>query len=788
MFAEVALAARERDAAGGFALHPALLDASFHAALGSIPDTDADTTPLPFAWRGVRIHQSGARSARARVTLGPNSFGLVVHDEAGSPIATVDSVVLRPAARGELGAQRRDSLFGLRWNELLAAGPSTSSPSPSSPSSSGASSRSNGSPSCSRESSSRPGAAAHLAILGELDVRGLELERHNSIEELCAAIAGDTPPEWVLAEVGRQQADDPAAGAHAATRSALSLLQGWLADVRLAETGLALLTRGAVAAVEGDRLDLARAPLWGLLRSAQSEHPGRFVAIDLDDAEDSFAVLPAALAAGEPQLALRGGAVLVPRLVPMAVASEERERPAFDPQRTVLITGGTGGIGGLLARHLVQVHGARRLLLASRRGRRAERAAELQGELEALGAEVTIAACDVAEREQVRALLDAIPPEHPLGAVIHAAGVLDDGLIESLDHERLRRVMAPKVDAAWHLHELTAGLELSAFVLFSSAAGLLGGSGQGNYAAANAFLDALARHRVTDGLAGQSLAWGLWEQESGMAEGMSDAELVRFRHRVRTRLGFLPMSSQRGLELLDAALGLREPLVVAVEFAFEALRGQADRGSLPPLLSGFVRVPARRAVGGSLAKLAALPEAEREQAVLELVLSEVAAVLSHGSATKVEPERALKEIGFDSLTAVELRNRLNGATGMRLPATLVFDHPTPAAIAELIRAEDRRQRRGAVDDRRAARQARGDARRGPAGRPGEKPGGCAPAAVQRARALAVGGRVRRCFARRGAGERRGPGGCVRRRAVRDHRAGVRCGMSAAAHLGERTQR
>ena len=372
----------------------------------------------------------------------------------------------------------------------------------------------------------------------------------------------------------------------------------------------------------------------------------------------------------------------------MAVGSEERERLAFDPERTVLITGGTGGIGGLLARHLVQVHGARRLLLASRRGGQAERACELQGELEALGAEVTIVACDVAEREQVRSLLDAIPPEHPLGAVIHAAGVLQDGLIESLDHERLRRVMAPKVDAAWHLHELTAGLELSAFVLFSSAAGLLGGSGQGNYAAANAFLDALARHRVAHGLAGQSLAWGLWEQESGMAEGMSDAELVRFRHQIRTRLGFLPMSSQRGLELFDAALGLREPLVVAVEFASEALRGQADRGSLPPLLSGFVRVPARRAGGGSqAAELAALPEAAREEAVLELVLSEVAAVLSHGSATKVEPERALKEIGFDSLTAVELRNRLNGATGMRLPVTLVFDHPTPAAIAELIRAK-----------------------------------------------------------------------------------------------------
>ncbi len=691
VFAEVALAAREREAAGGFVLHPALLDASFHAALSGTsdtgtsdmdtgtsdtdisdtdtgtpdhaalsgtsdtapapepdtdPDTDPDTTPLPFAWRGVRIHQAGARSARVHVTLAHNSFGLVAHDEAGSPIVTVDSVALRPAARGELTAQRRDTLFGLRWNELELAG--------------------------------EPSAIA--------------IERHESIEALRAALGGDTsgatPPEWVLVEVGRQQAEDSAAGAHAATASTLSLLQDWLANERFAETGLVLLTRGAVAAVEGDRLDLTQAPLWGLLRSARSEHPGRFVAIDLDDAEDSLAALPAAVAAGEPQLALRGGTALVPRLVAVAGASEERERLAFDPERTVLITGGTGGIGGLLARHLVEVHGVRRLLLASRRGGRAERASECQRELEALGAVVTIAACDVAEREQVRALLDAIPPEHSLGAVIHAAGVLEDGLIESLDHERLRRVMAPKVDAAWHLHELTAGLDLSAFVLFSSAAGLLGGSGQGNYAAANAFLDALAHHRVVHGLTGQSLAWGLWEQASGMAEGMSDAELVRFRHRIRTRLGFLPMSSQRGLELFDAALGLREPIVVAVEFASEALHGQAEQGGLPPLLSGVVHVPARRAGGDSpAAKLAALPEVAREEAVLELVLSEVAVVLSYGSATKVEPERALKEIGFDSLTAVELRNRLNAATGMRLPVTLVFDHPTPAAIAELIRTK-----------------------------------------------------------------------------------------------------
>nr|UHY14126.1 PKS I [Verrucosispora sp.] len=357
--------------------------------------------------------------------------------------------------------------------------------------------------------------------------------------------------------------------------------------------------------------------------------------------------------------------------------------PDPDPDGTVLITGGSGTLAAAVARHLVRERGVRRLLLASRRGGGAPGAVELAAELAADGAYVEFAACDVAERSSVAALLSRIPPEHPLTGVVHTAGVLDDGVVETLDPGRVDTVLRPKADAAWHLHELTAALDPAWFVLFSSAAGVLGGPGQANYAAANAFLDALAGLRRAAGLPAVSLAWGLWAERSGMTRHLGDTDLTRM-----TRGGIRAMPTATALSLFDTALEQADPVLLPLDLDLASLRA-AD--TVPPLLRGLVRPPARRAArardtaddGQSLRqRLAGLAVPDRMRILTDLVLGHVAAVLGHGAATAIEPGRALKELGFDSLTAVELRNRLNGAAGLRLPATLVFNHPTPAALAD----------------------------------------------------------------------------------------------------------
>ncbi|MEU0796785.1 type I polyketide synthase [Amycolatopsis sp. NPDC005961] len=353
----------------------------------------------------------------------------------------------------------------------------------------------------------------------------------------------------------------------------------------------------------------------------------------------------------------------------------------LDPEGTVLITGGTGGLGGLLARHLVTEHGARHLLLTSRRGLAADGAAELRDELTGLGATVTVAACDAADRDALAALLGGIPAEHPLRAVMHTAGVLDDGVVGSLDAARLDKVLRPKVDAAVHLDELTRHADLTAFVLFSGAAGLFGGAGQANYAAANAFVDAFATHRHALGLPAVALAWGPWSAAVGMTSGLTETDLGRM-----ARAGLLPLSAELGLALLNAGVAAGEAAVVPMRVDTAAL---ASSGAVAPLFRGLVSAPARRAVAsaakaepaGLAERLAATPVADREDLVVELVTGQVAAVLGHASTVDIDAGKAFSELGFDSLTAVELRNRLGAVAGKRLPATLVFDYPTVAELA-----------------------------------------------------------------------------------------------------------
>ncbi|MFD4997991.1 SDR family NAD(P)-dependent oxidoreductase [Streptomyces buecherae] len=357
----------------------------------------------------------------------------------------------------------------------------------------------------------------------------------------------------------------------------------------------------------------------------------------------------------------------------------------LDPEGTVLVTGGTGGLGREVARHLVAERGVRNLVLVSRRGPDAEGAADLAAELTEAGAAVTLAACDVADRASLERVLSGIPADHPLTAVVHAAGVLDDGVIDTLSPKRIDAVFEPKVDAAWNLHELTRETDLAEFVMFSSVAGVFGSPGQGNYAAANSFLDALAAHRRGLGLPAVSLAWGPWEQAGGMTGTLSQADMVRM-----AREGMAPLSMAGGLRLLDAGARSEDALLVPMRLETSALSGgQAD---IPALLRGVVRARSKAAAGGKATapesakvRLAGLSGAELERALLDLVRGSAAMVLGHSGAQSIEPDRSFQNLGFDSLAGVEFRNRLNSATGLRLPSTLIFDNPTPAALAEYLR-------------------------------------------------------------------------------------------------------
>jgi mycoketide-CoA synthase len=351
--------------------------------------------------------------------------------------------------------------------------------------------------------------------------------------------------------------------------------------------------------------------------------------------------------------------------------------PRIERQGTALITGGTGTLGGLIAKRLAGEHGVRNIVLASQQGHDAPGTRELVANLESLGSSVSVVKCDIADRGQVVELLGQIPAEHPLTAVVHAVGTLDDGVVQSLDRLRLQRVLRPKVDGAWHLHELTTHLELSAFIVFSSIAGTLGTAGQANYAAANTFLDALVAYRRAHGLVGISLAWGLWAKRSGMTGHLSDTDLAR--------LGVVPLSSEQGLELFDAALSANEPFVLATRFDMVRLRERASRGEVPSLLSGLIpRLVRARAADGSTSPTRSfdgLSQLELERLMLELVRTEMAAVLGHSSPAEVGSERAFHELGVDSLAGVEIRNRLARAVGLRLAATILFRYPTPILLA-----------------------------------------------------------------------------------------------------------
>ena len=639
LFAEIALP--ETVDVSGFGLHPALLDAALHAlALDLVDSSDEQRgVALPFSWRGVTLHTPvpGARTLRVRLTpSGSTGAALRITGPDGLPMATADALALRPVTRDHLRAAGADvarSLLGVTWHP---APPPTGPPAP---------------------------------------------PEWTVVDSAEAVTALEYVPPAVVVRVGAGGAgEDAARTASLATSEAAALIRTWIDDDRFADSRLVFLTRGAVP-VEGEAVhDLAAASVWGLVRSVQLEHPGVCALIDADDG----AALAEALSCGEPQAAIRGGKVFVPRLSRVTASGEGRTRPGFAEGGTVLVTGATGGIGPAVTRHLVASHGVRRLLLASRRGIDAPGAGELAAELRESGAEVTVVACDCGDREALARTLAAVPAEFPLRAVVHAAGAVADGLIESLTPDRFDEVFRPKADAAWHLHRLTAGLDLSAFVLFSSAAGTFGSPGQANYAAANAFLDGLAAHRHGLGLPALSLAWGLWDSGDGMAGRLGTDGRARL-----ARGGLARMEVDEALGLFDAALALGEPSVVPARTDPPALRAQAERGVLPPIARGLL--PAVPSDGGAAPadvrltqRLAALSEQAQRELLLERILVTAAAVLGHPSHELLDPGRPFQELGFDSLTAVELRNLLGAETGLSLPATLVFDRPTPVALGDYL--------------------------------------------------------------------------------------------------------
>ncbi|MGP2438576.1 SDR family NAD(P)-dependent oxidoreductase [Streptomyces sp. JW3] len=824
-------------------LHPALLDATLHAALMGQVLPDDGRTLLPYTWAGVTMHASSASALRVSVTpVENNALRLRAADGAGLPVVEVTSLAMLPAEATDLGAQpaNHDSLLRLEWV-----------PAPSGPTA----------------------PPARISLVGP-DTFGLRSATGTVDRQEFTDLSGvpDDAHDVVACIAGNDVREIPGA-TRTVLYGALDLVREWLADSRFADARLVVLTRHAV--MTGDREpapDLTAAPVWGLLRSAQTENPGRLVLVDVDDDARSLAALPSVLAGHLDQCALRGGHVLVPRLVrassrtrlripegvpwrldvgdqgepeslslvpceeagvplrpewirvavracgldrrevrtglpdanvgagagvvlevgsevtavrpgdrvlgmlsgafastatadhrwvtripsnltfeqaaviPLDIgraaeaagAPEDPDRyqsmiaeaasrcasdaprpspirawdireapeafrflsqggntgrnvltmpPSWDVDGTVLITGGSGTLGRLIATHLVAKHGVRNLVLVSRHGAASPGAADLVAELSGLGAEVSVAACDAADRIALSALIARIPADRPLTGVVHAAGILEDGLISGMTPEKLDAVLRPKLDAAWNLHDLTSDLGLSAFVLFSSIMGTIGNAGQGNYAAANTFLDALAQHRRATGLPATSLAWGFWGERSELTGDLDDADIARI-----ARTGLKPLPSDEGVALFDAAFAAGEVTAIPAALDLDRLRLRAKETGLPEVFRGLVR--ARRAAGTATAvgstfagRLAGRPAEDVDRELLELVRSHTATVLGHAGAGSVQPDVAFRELGVDSLSGMELRNRLNDVTGLRLPSTVVFDHPTPSALVTLLRAQ-----------------------------------------------------------------------------------------------------
>ncbi|MGQ4366326.1 SDR family NAD(P)-dependent oxidoreductase, partial [Streptomyces sp. SAS_272] len=646
VFAEAALPETAEAEAARFAVHPALLDSALLVLTAA-----GQPVPHLVAWSGVALHARAAASIRLHVVpRSTTESELRLLDVTGAPVLTAATVAVLPFdadERPDAVRHRGSDLYTVTWT------------------------------------------AAEAATERD-DVGAVARKSPDELLTALSAASDDTPFADLVALPWHTAGTDSDGGlvpdVHTAAEQALRLLQHWLTEARADRSRLLLLTRGAVAARPGETVaDLPAAAVRGLFRSAASENPGRILLLDTD-ATPTDDQLKDAARRGRDELALREAQLLAPVLTRIAATAQRPTAAAFPADRTVLVTGGTGTVGSATVRHLVHRHGVRHLLLVTRRGPQTPGASELIAELAAVDARVTVVSCDAADRDALADVIRDVSPEHPLGAVVHIAGTLDDRVVTSLTPERLTSVLRPKVDAAVHLHELTRHLDLSAFVLFSSAAATFAGPGQGNYVAANSFLDAFAVSLRADGRPAVSVAWGLWEADSAMTSGLTDAAQSR-----AARNGIGALSTGDALALFDRALTHTDVTPIPLRLDRAALRRTADR--LPPLLRALAGRPALREAA-SAARSAApqldlldLSESRRRDALAALVRSTLADVLGHAPDAHIRPDTPFTQLGLDSLTALELRNSLSRATGTRLPATLVFDHPTPEAVTELLQAE-----------------------------------------------------------------------------------------------------
>ncbi|WP_051179888.1 type I polyketide synthase [Nocardia concava] len=627
IFAEVELVEAAHADAARFGIHPALLDAALHATV--LFAEDGAHPLLPFVWTDVALWASGATALRVRLTRsGANAITMSATDRSGRPVVS-GSVLLRPVpaaqwdAASVASAQRR--LFRMEWTELAPPTP----------------------------------------------------ERALTVCEWNSAAAGDA--DAIVLSVPEGESPEQV---HKTAQYVLASLQTILGDSRFERTTVVVRTRGAVAVTDDAVPDPAGAVAWGLVRSAQSEQPGRIVLIDTADGEPDLAAL---LATGEAQLAVREGAVFRPRLARLPEsAGRAVEGRVVPTDGAVLVTGAPGRLGSALARHLVDAYGVRDLVLVSRRGIDGPGGRELRDDLETRGARVRFAACDLTDRPALAELLDGLP----LAGVVHAACVLDDGVLASLTPERLDRVLRPKVDAAQHLHELTVDRDLSMFVLFSAAGGLFGTPGQANYAAANAYLDVLALRRRALGLPAQSLAWGAWEVD--MHDHYAQADIRRIE-----RAGVRVFSVPQGMACFDAALRVGDPLLVPLLLDTEVLRRSP---SVPPLLRGLVRRAARRAVADhSSADVAAdsrfaeqlrsLPRPEATALAVSAIAEWTGQVLGHSGSETVSAQETFQSLGLDSLMAIELRNKVREHTGISVSLGVILAEQNLTDLANHLVAE-----------------------------------------------------------------------------------------------------